>query len=425
MYQEQLINSNESMTIIPATNRYENVYSRIILLKLNGTIEHMVFSMVKDLESETTEFSGKIYMTTLDGDYINAYKIVDGVAVSRYKKPEDKLSKNLYARSSGEECWGIACGMEGDEVYLEGKGRGSDNHIPILWLFLPTESSPFGGGGMELDAGIGWDYGGGGGGFVPLCGTGYVSDAYGNCVIEIRNNLTNPCAKSIFSDLQIEMLKKEWKEKLANPAPNVSRTFSESILKLFNESKSVHLTITNGYLKDANGSTSGTSITISDSYLKNATQLSIARTMIHEMTHAYLNVKYSNAMSFDNGMDFRMKMEKYAKDNGIADINSNKFHHEFMGQYVDAMAASLLIWDEKYGTGGIKIKDSTGNDVLDWEYYRNMAFGGLNYKDSTGNRIDTDSFKALVPNKADRDKIKNLLINEQNGNSNAKGSKCK
>ena len=50
---------------------------------------------------------------------------------------------------------------------------------------------------------------------------------------------------------------------------------------------------------------------------------------------------------------------------------------------------------------------------------------GLNYEDSAGNQIDTNSFKALVPNKSDRDKIKNLLINEQNGNSNSKGSKCK
>lgn len=123
----------------------------------------MVFSMVEDTTLETTEFSGKIYMTILDGDYINTYKIANGIAISRYEKPEDKLSKDVYARSSDEECWGIACGMEGDEIYLEGKGRGSDNNIPILWLFLPTESSPYTSGGMEPDAGIGWDYGFGGG----------------------------------------------------------------------------------------------------------------------------------------------------------------------------------------------------------------------------------------------------------------------
>lgn len=131
-------------------------------------------------------------------------------------------------------------------------------------------------------------------------------------------------------------------------------------------------------------------------------------------------------MSFDNGMDFRLKMEKFAIDNGIASINSNEFHHEFMGQYVDAMAASLLNWDEKYGTGGIKTKDSAGNNVLDWEYYRSMAFGGLFQMDENGNIIsETDSFKKLVLDANKRKEIASNLTNEQNGKANAKSTKCK
>ncbi|HXJ99524.1 MAG TPA: hypothetical protein VNJ50_11790, partial [Gelidibacter sp.] len=92
----------------------------------------------------------------------------------------------------------------------------------------------------------------------------------------------------------------------------------------------------------------------------------------------------------------------------------------------DAMAASLLIWDEKYGS----------RTNLGWEYYRSMAFGGLVYvkKDAKGNAIlddagnpiyeDTNSFKSLVPNKSDREKINDILKNEQYGNRNAKGKKC-
>ena len=223
------------------------------------------------------------------------------------------------------------------------------------------------------------------------------------------------------------MIKKDIKQKMQNPIPNVSFTFSESILKLFNDSDTFNLTIANGHLKGANGSTKGASITISNDYLKKATDLSIARTMIHETVHAYLNVRYTQVLSFEDGFDFKLKMEKFAIDNGIANINSNKFHHEFMGQYVDAMAASLLIWDEKYGS----------KTNLGWEYYRSMAFGGLLVErmdangnlilDKDGNKIydDTNSFKALVPKESDRDKIKNILENEQNGNSKSKGKKCK
>ncbi len=63
-------------------------------------------------------------------------------------------------------------------------------------------------------------------------------------------------------------------------------------------------------------------------------------------------------------------------------------------------------------------------EVLDWNYYRSMAFGGLRYTDSNGNDVDTDSFKALVPKASERDKIKIILTNEKDGNYNAKGKKC-
>lgn len=87
--------------------------------------------------------------------------------------------------------------------------------------------------------------------------------------------------------------------------------------------------------------------------------------MIHEMVHAYLNVKYSN---FLDDWDFKKAMDKYAMDNGFKPdgtaIEKNKFQHDFMGQYVDAMAISLVSWDLKYGTGGITKKNSTGADIL-------------------------------------------------------------
>lgn len=152
--------------------------------------------------------------------------------------------------------------------------------------------------------------------------------------------------------------------------------------------------------------------------------------MIHEMVHAYLNVKYSSPDFFDKDqrLDFRLKMDQFAIDNGYKPSGSkddkNRFHHEFMGQYVDAMAVSLLNWNVKYGSGGIKKKDSSGIDVLNWEYYRDMAFGGLYYKDSTGKSVETDSFKTLIPNNSDRDNIKQRLYNEQEGNGNSKGKKC-
>jgi hypothetical protein len=53
-----------------------------------------------------------------------------------------------------------------------------------------------------------------------------------------------------------------------------------------------------------------------------------------------------------------------------------------------------------------------------------MAFGGLFYTDSDGNIVETDSFIALVSDPKDRHEIKIILENEQDGNTEAKGSKC-
>ncbi|MCK0124948.1 hypothetical protein MWU76_11105 [Gelidibacter sp. F2691] len=246
----------------------------------------------------------------------------------------------------------------------------------------------------------------------------------------MENNLTNPCAKSIFSELEIEMIKKNLLQKFMYPNSKVHLTLSESILKLFNDSDSVKLSITDGKLIDANGRTTGTAITISESYLKSATSLSIARTMIHEMTHAYINALFFDHKEFES-LDFRQKLAEYARSNGYG-ADMPRTQHEFMGEYVDAMAVSLLSWDLKYGTGGIK----TEMEVLDWNYYRSIAFGGFVYAkkdfegnyilDNNGNKIyeDTDSFKKLVPDLAERDKIKEILKNEQIQNGNAKGEKC-
>lgn len=248
-------------------------------------------------------------------------------------------------------------------------------------------------------------------------------------LIHIDNNLTNPCAKNIFTDLETEMIKKELLNHFMSTPNGVQLTFAESILKLFNDSNILGYSIINGNLANANASTKGASTTISNSYLTNATQLSIARTIIHEMIHAYLNVKYTMPMSTDDGADFQLKMNKFATDNGYKPNGTaddvNRFQHEFMGQYVDAIAFSLLSWDIKNGTGGINKKDLNGNDVLDWDYYKSMAFSGQFQVDEYDNIVsETDSFKAQIPDSNNRKEIVKNILNEQKGNSNAKGTKC-
>ena len=203
------------------------------------------------------------------------------------------------------------------------------------------------------------------------------------------------------------------KPEMQVPSNPENLNFSEAIIKLFNDSPFTNLTIQNGNTGISNANTLGATITIGNSYLITATQLSISRTIIHETVHAFIIALYSNVMEFQS-FSFRQKIEQYAIDNGYS-IESNTFHHNFMGQYVEAMAYSIYEWDKSYGTGG----------NLGWDYYKTMAYGGMFQVDSNGNiAAETDTFKALVPDSSERQKIADIVLNESKGTNDAKGTEC-
>lgn len=231
---------------------------------------------------------------------------------------------------------------------------------------------------------------------------------------EIINELTNPCAKKIFTDLQNGLyIENPLKPEILIPSNGIDLNFSQEILKLFKDSGNTNLTIRNDLLTGgANASTVGATITINNSYLTNATQLSVARTIIHEIVHVYLNAYFFGYPDFQD-KPFQTQLRNYASEKGFTDINT--FHHNFMGQYIDAVAYSLYEWDKEFGSGG----------NLGWEYYKSMAYSGMFQVDPSGSIVaEVDTFKEIVPNANDRQVIANIILNEQNGNNQSKGTKC-
>lgn len=231
----------------------------------------------------------------------------------------------------------------------------------------------------------------------------------------IIDNLTDPCVKRILNQMRFDT----GRINIANlMTPEIKRkhNFSQMIIDLFEKSSQTHLTFTNGITKNgANGSTKGTTITLNNNYLQTATQLAIARTIIHEMVHAYLNATYRNYSGFEN-KPFWFLLDDYFKKNKSKYKGANRLHHEFMKQYVEAMAFSLQQWDIQYGT----------RRDLGFEYYKALSFGGLFQTDTNGTiTTETDGFKELVPKPEDRQDIADKILNEQNNTRNAKGTKCK
>jgi hypothetical protein len=243
----------------------------------------------------------------------------------------------------------------------------------------------------------------------------------------LKNELTDQCAKDIFTELEDGI----YKDDLLNPemqveldlSESVNLNFHETILSMFNQSGEYDFKIINGTTQNpqANGQTSPIArynsqikryeitTTLNDNYLAHATQLAIARTIIHEMVHAYLVYKYKADPigSIHEGLD-----RLYAQNQGNIQIT----HHEFMAQFIDAMAYSLYEWDKEHGTGG----------QLDWDYYEALAFSGQFQVYPNGNLASSsNAFLQLVPNANDRQDIADINMNEQKNNGDAQGTDCK
>ena len=134
--------------------------------------------------------------------------------------------------------------------------------------------------------------------------------------------------------------------------------------------------------------------------MRKATQLSIARTIIHESVHAFIGYSLSHNRNTDMAQSlsaYRHILLTTPESNYTQGELANLTEHNFISHYVDALAKSLSVWDNNRQTDA---------------YYKKLAWAGLE---------STDAYKARN-NQTD---IQNAITNEKTGNSKAKGEKCK
>jgi len=131
--------------------------------------------------------------------------------------------------------------------------------------------------------------------------------------------------------------------------------------------------ITEGSLpENVNGRTqliSGVAITTLDySKLKDATNLSVARTMIHEMVHAYLTLYFQyDAINADNDYPEILTAWQASEKPDYNEIQ----HEEIEKNFVEDIAESLNEFGQKVGL--ININESVYND---------LAWGGLDFENN-------------------------------------------
>ncbi|MDE0562011.1 hypothetical protein OU792_18595, partial [Algoriphagus sp. NF] len=212
--------------------------------------------------------------------------------------------------------------------------------------------------------------------------------------------LTNPCAADIFKELS------KGSAYLVDLSGLGAIDIAGGILNMFQQSGQFDYRIQNGTVRSgANAITQRINginvITLNNDYLAKATSLSIARTIIHETVHAYLEDQIygkENAKNLGLLDLINEYWKKYPQEKG-------DYHHATMSQFITGMAVSLYNWDKKYGpTGG----------TLGFDYYYKMAFGGLVKKDKPTELME--EAKSYLPSGTSWNDVLDLLIKENSGN---------
>lgn len=138
---EQITNTNASLTIFPVISQRNDMFSRLLLLEIDNSIEAVVFSMLLDQDSNTEGLTGELLITNVNGDFLDGYRIMDNELVSQYASVENSnRSNNNLMTYRGEECPDCPyddCSLCGelDEVIINSDGSSGGGYIYIGTLF--------------------------------------------------------------------------------------------------------------------------------------------------------------------------------------------------------------------------------------------------------------------------------------------------
>ena len=184
--QQEITNTNELMTVIDASTIYPDHYSRILLLKINDTIQSTVFSMYKRQDTITTYFTGELLITKLDGSFINGFRVENGELIAQFTKKGKSDSSSARttntatcpyhgACTTGSSC--IICEQALDEVVINVNTGSSGGRFSVSTIFFDQNENV---GYSDYE----WQYENGtpgGGSDSNVCTGGKMKDAAGNC----------------------------------------------------------------------------------------------------------------------------------------------------------------------------------------------------------------------------------------------------
>ncbi|WP_157812221.1 hypothetical protein [Polaribacter sp. ALD11] len=224
-----------------------------------------------------------------------------------------------------------------------------------------------------------------------------ISSSVPNCVKTIINKLAQDNAYLDLGDMP-DFVREEF-------------NLSGHIMDVFNNSSKYHLNFKVGSLqpnnlgqeKNAetkfNLSTKAFDITLNSSYVSNATDLSIARTVIHESLHAYISLIYHTQVF----SDLRKSLDRLLSQNGN---NPNTAEHKLMVKnFISSIANSLESWNNY--------------SLTDNNYYTYLSWSGGMINTPAFNALSTDFKQSII----DANQNEGQVGSGNSANNNALGTK--
>lgn len=111
---KNITNTKAKLTLIPITTNYENLLSKIILIKINDSIKSTILNFRSNSKVNTQYFSGQILISDLEGNFLSAFKVHNGNIIKKYERNNNNLNyMNRY--DDGAECRSF-CGHSKDDT---------------------------------------------------------------------------------------------------------------------------------------------------------------------------------------------------------------------------------------------------------------------------------------------------------------------
>ena len=342
-------NTNISIPTFSATWN-EKIKTKAFLVKKNGVAYPCLYHLVpfKDEKLTNNLFSGGIIITTIENEFINGYKVEEGIINAKYIRKDSSSSESGRKADDSEfNCSGAAwCDSLNEVNIYSSNGGGSSSGSGSINIIT---SNPVSSQGWMISlSGDNVSGGAVGGSSSSYSNSGDGGESSGNLLSLF--NCDNPTPKGCEND------EEEEEENIINNLEGRTKCAYERLLST--GVSSFHNMITDLFIEFGNNNIGGRDLTFMmssdlpenvagkteiDSYgdyriLINQnlntkySSIEIAGIIVHEIAHAFLAKHYNNSNS-----SFYDLYQEYINDTGI----QNYSHDIMKDQFINRMATVL------------------------------------------------------------------------------------